>query len=70
MDGVRITLRAARVNADLTLTEAAELIGVTRTTLSNWERGKTEPKSSQIEKMSQVYQMPAAIFFVNRVQSN
>lgn len=68
MEGLRISLRAARVNANLTLTQAADLIGVTRTTLSNWERGKTEPKSSQIERMSQIYQVPAAYFFINEVQ--
>ena len=65
MEDLKISLRAARVNANLTLSKASELIGVTKTTLSSWERGKTEPKSSQIEKMSQIYRMPVKNFFIN-----
>lgn len=67
---IKISLKAARVNADLTLTEAAKLIGIGQRTLWAWENGKTEPKLSQVEIMSQVYKMPAEYFFIPSVQSN
>lgn len=34
-----ITLRAARVNAGYTQMEAANKIGVSKESISNWERG-------------------------------
>jgi DNA-binding XRE family transcriptional regulator len=39
-------LRAARLLADLEQAELAELIGVARTTVSNWESGRTEPSAT------------------------
>ncbi len=35
---LRITLKAARVNADLTLLEAAKRIGIGKDTLIKWEK--------------------------------
>ena len=52
---MRITLKAARVNAGLTLIEAAKRIGVSRDTLRNWERGKTFPSSDKIAIICEVY---------------
>lgn len=34
----KITLKAARVNAGLTIKEAAKLIGICETTLIRWEK--------------------------------
>ena len=39
----KISLRAARVNAGLTQSEAAKKIGVSRDTIINWESGKSSP---------------------------
>lgn len=50
-----ITLKAARVNSNLTLAEASKLIGVTKDTLVNWEKGKTFPNVPQINKIEDVY---------------
>ena len=52
---MRITLEAARVNAKLKQTEAAELIGVRKETLSSWERGKTFPKADKIPVICATY---------------
>ena len=43
MEPFTITLEAARVNAGLTQEKLAKLLGVHRTTLHNWETGKTSP---------------------------
>lgn len=50
-----ITLKSARVNKGLTQVEAAKLLGVTKDTLSNYERGKSYPDVPIIQKMENVY---------------
>ena len=50
-----ITLKAARVNAGLTLKQAEEKSGFNRNSICEWERGKREPKLSKVRKLSEVY---------------
>jgi Predicted transcriptional regulators len=50
-----MTLKALRVNAGLDQKAAADRIGVTPETLSNWERGKSFPNVPQISKIEEVY---------------
>ena len=52
---MRITLEAARVNVGLKQSEAAAEIGVSKKTLSYWERGLTVPKSDKIPVICSVY---------------
>ena len=54
----KISLAAARVNAGLTQTEAAEKIGVSQITISNWETGKTSPKMSIVPTIAALYKIP------------
>lgn len=54
----KISLEAARVNAGLTQTEAAEAIGVSQVTISNWETGKTSPKMSIVPTIADLYKVP------------
>ena len=51
----QITLKAARVNAGLTQAEAAKKIGVSISTLKNWEKGVTFPKQPHILRICEVY---------------
>ena len=53
-----ITLKSARVNKGLTQVKAAELIGITVDTLSNYERGKSFPDVPIIKKIEEVYGVP------------
>ncbi len=53
-----ITLKAARVNKNLTQKQAAELLGVTAEVIGNWERGITFPKIPMIKKIEQLYGLP------------
>lgn len=55
---IKITLAAARINAGLKQREAAELIGVSRTTIQNWEMYKSSPDISQAEAISKIYKIP------------
>ena len=54
----KITLKAARVNAELTLDDVAERIGKSKQSIENWENGKTPIKYSDLLKLSEIYGMP------------
>lgn len=59
-----ISLEAARVNAKLTQVELAEELGVSPTTVCNWETGKSEPTLSQLRKISTLSGIPMDFIFV------
>ena len=59
----KITLKAARVNANLSQAEAAARIGVAVSTLKNWEAGKTFPKQPKIERLCEVYGISFDVLF-------
>lgn len=50
-----ITLKASRVNAGLSQKEAAEKLEINKSTLSNWETGKTYPTVLQLQKIEELY---------------
>lgn len=50
-----MTLKAARVNKNLTQVEAAELLGISKDTLYNYENGRSFPNVQVIKKMEEVY---------------
>ncbi len=50
-----LTLRAIRVNLGLSLEEASIRIGVSKDTLSNYERGDTYPDVPTIKRIEDVY---------------
>ena len=54
----KITLKAARVNAGYSQKAAAKALGVSNTTICNWENGKAFPKQPMIEKLCALYNLP------------
>lgn len=54
----QVSLKAARVNANLTQKKSARELGVDVSTLQNWEHGKTFPDADQIEKICRLYAVP------------
>lgn len=50
-----LTLKQWRCVADLTQGEAAEKLGVSTTTICNWETGKSNPTMPSVEKIMAVY---------------
>lgn len=50
-------LKAARQKANFTQGEAAEALGVSRQTVSNWENNKTYPELSAVVNMSDLYEL-------------
>lgn len=59
----KITLRAARVNADLTLEDAAKELAITKETLRNYEYCRTTPDWNMVDKISKVYNFPSDYIF-------
>lgn len=54
---VKMTLKAARVNAGFSQKEAAERLGVSNKTLCNWEKGSSFPDAQQIKAICELYQV-------------
>ena len=55
---VKLTLEAARVNAHLTQEEAAKMLGISRKTMQNWEKGKTYPATKYLTALCTLYGVP------------
>lgn len=52
---LRISLKAARVNANLTQGAAASALGVSLRTLCRWEKGQSHPTTEMIPAICEVY---------------
>ena len=52
---MKITLKAARVNAGYTQKSASQRLGVNRLTLRNWEQGRTQPTIPKFAEMCRLY---------------
>lgn len=52
---VKISIRAARVNANFSQKEAADHLGVSNKTLGNWENGITFPPADKIPLICELY---------------
>ena len=54
----KISLKAARVNAGLTQSEAAHKLGISQSLLLKWEKNPGLVQSRYMEKFSEVYKYP------------
>ena len=61
---LQISLAAARVNAGMTQEDVAKALKVSKNTIVNWEKGETEPKTSRIRELSELYNMPVDNIFL------
>jgi transcriptional regulator with XRE-family HTH domain len=55
---VRITLKAARINRNLSQKDAAKALNVSNKTLCNWENGLSVPKADKIDSICELYGVP------------
>lgn len=60
----KITLEACRVNANLKQQDLADKLGVCRSTIRNWEIGKTSPTVPQLQKISLLTGVPINFIFL------
>lgn len=54
---MQISLKAARVNAELSQQSVAEKLKISKSTLASWEKGRTFPSVIQMQKLCEIYQM-------------
>ena len=67
---VQITLRAARINAGLTLVKAAKEFGINKDTLSRYEKDSTKIPRDIFTKIEEIYGVPVDnIFFGKESES-
>ena len=52
---MKISLKAARVNAGMTQNEAARKAGVSKSSIINWEKGKTFPTATKMMELCKLY---------------
>lgn len=52
---MKITLKAARVNAGLTQQQVEKATGFARSTLTRWENGKVSPRMEDVEVLCKLY---------------
>ena len=52
---MKISLKAARVNAGLGQKEAANLLKISNSTLSAWENGRSFPNAKKLEDICELY---------------
>ena len=58
MAEIKISIKAARVNAGLSQDEASEKLNINRKTLINYEQGKHIPQWNTVLKMVELYGVP------------
>lgn len=65
MEAIQISLAAARVNAGMTQSDVATALGVSKTTIVNWEKGKVVPGIPEINMLSRLYHIPQENIFLS-----
>ena len=55
---VQISLVAARVNAGYSIENIARKMGKSKSTIINWEKGRTSMKVDECEKLCKLYNIP------------
>ena len=53
----KISLKAARANAELSQKEAAKLLKISNKTLHSWENGETSPSAKYIDAICELYNL-------------
>lgn len=51
----RLSLRAARVNAEMTQAQAGKALGVSAHAILNWETGKAIPSADKAQALASLY---------------
>lgn len=66
---IQINLKAARTNAGLSLSQTAELTGVSKTMLGQIERGESSPTIATLWKLAKGFHLPLTAFIEDMVQT-
>ena len=66
MEYPKITLKAARVNAGLSQKEAADMLNISKETLSNYEKGTYSPSWDIVHRIGELYRFPVDFIFFGK----
>lgn len=58
MEKVKISIAAARKNANISQVQLAKLLGISAATVNKWEKGESEPNMSQLRTISELSNIP------------
>lgn len=58
MTEIKITLAAARVNANMTQEDTAREMKTSKNTIVNWEKGKVNPTFASLQMLANLYKIP------------
>lgn len=61
---MKISLKALRVNADMTQESASKALNITTRTLQNWENYETFPTAQQLLKICEIYNCEISDIFL------
>lgn len=61
---IQISLAAARVNAKMTQEDVAKRMKIGKRTIINWEKGTSVPSFSDMNMLSQIYDIPVDNIFL------
>ena len=64
MTDFKISLAAARVNANMTQEDAAKEMKVSKKTVINWEKGSAVPSFASLKALSELYKIPIDYIFL------
>lgn len=65
----QINLKTARLNAGLSLSQAAELTGVSKAMLHQIERGESSPTIDTLWKLAKGFHLPLTVFIEDLIQT-
>lgn len=57
-----MSLKALRINKEITQQFVAKKLGVTSRTIANWEAGRTYPDLKQLKDLEELYCVPFTAF--------
>lgn len=63
--GIELSLKAARVNANMTQKQVAEKLGKNPMTIASWEKGKTSPSIKNLYRLCRLYGVPTGCIFLS-----
>lgn len=61
---MKVSLKAARINADMTQDQACKAMNIAKSTLISWEQKKTFPTAIQLSKLCNLYNCTMDDIFV------
>ena len=62
----KVSLRAARVNAEMTQDDVARFLKVSKPTIMRWETGESTPDVLTAQKLAELYQFPLHLIFFGK----